>query len=251
MPDIHPTVDGVRAYLRCLADPQKATVLRRFFKTGKGQYGEGDEFLGVIVPKVREVAKRFRNLDLKDTLKLLRSPIHEERQCALFILVDRYGRSEDKERDRIFRAYLANTRYINNWDLVDLTAPKIVGRHLADKPRRILDGLAKSNLLWDRRIAMLACFWFIGQGDCRDALRLAKKLLGDKHDLIHKAVGWMLREVGKKCSVEVLRKFLDENADEMPRTMLRYAIEKLPEQERKEYLSSRPKASLRTPPLAR
>lgn len=239
MPDIHPTVDGVRAHLRRLADPQKAVILRRFFKTGKGQYGEGDRFLGVIVPKVREVAKRFRLLDLKDALKLLRSPVHEERQCALFILVDRYGRGDDKKREKIFRAYLANTRYINNWDLVDLTAPKIVGRHLADKPRDILDKMAGSKLLWDRRIAMLACFWFIAQGDCRDALRLAKKLLDDKHDLMHKAVGWMLREVGKRCSVDVLRKFLDANACKMPRTALRYAIERFPEAERKRYLALR------------
>jgi len=222
-----------------LADKNKAAVLGRFFKTGKGEYGEGDQFIGVVVPDIRRVAKQFRDLDLATIIELLHSPIHEERLCALLIMVDAYGRGDSKTREKIFRAYLKNTRYINNWDLVDLTAPQIIGQHLADRPREVLYRLAGSKLLWDRRIAVLACFWFIKQGDCADILALTKKIMQDQHDLMHKSLGWMLRETGKRCSEKILTDFLDEYAADMPRTMLRYSIERLDEKTRLRYLAIR------------
>ncbi|MFA4818967.1 MAG: DNA alkylation repair protein [Patescibacteria group bacterium] len=228
----------LRSDLRKLASPQKAKILQRFFKTGPGEYGEGDMFLGIIVPNSRRLARQYVNLSWGEIDKLLHSKIHEERLTALLILVDRFGKAHKTEQGRIFRFYLANTKYINNWDLVDLTAPKIVGTYLVDKSQAILYKLVKSKNIWERRIAVLATFYFIRQGQYADTLKLAQLLLKDKHDLMHKAVGWMLREVGKR-SLKTEIVFLDKFASRMPRTMLRYAIEKLSPQQRSHYLSIR------------
>jgi len=224
--------------LRELADPKKAILYRRFFKTGPGDYGEGDQFLGVIVPRIRAVAKQFCELPISEAEDLLRSPFHEERMLALCILMHQYDRGDNKMRAQIYDLYLANAKHINNWDLVDATAPHIVGRHLEGKSKTILFRLAKSKNLWKRRITILSSFWEIRRGRVDLSLALAKKLLHDPHDLMHKAIGWMLREVEKKDG-SGLRKFLDVHAATMPRTMLRYAIERFPETKRKKYLQKR------------
>ncbi len=221
--------NNVKSDLQKFADKDRAIHSLRFFKTGKGQYGEGDQFLGLTVPQVRSVVKIYSNLPLSDVKNLLMSPIHEHRLAALLILVTK------KLDEDIYNLYLKHTEYINNWDLVDLSAPNIVGKYLVDKDRSILYKLTKSKLLWDRRIAVLATFIFIKEKDYTDSLRIARVLLSDKEDLMYKAVGWMLREIGKK-DVKVLEKFLDENIHQMPRTVLRYAIEKFPEEKRQRYL---------------
>jgi 3-methyladenine DNA glycosylase AlkD len=222
---------------RLLSDSKKSKILQRFFKTGKGQYGEGDKFLGIVVPKQRMLAKKYQALSFGDLEKLIRSPFHEERLVSLLILTNKFQITNDKlQKKEIFNFYLKHTKYINNWDLVDLTAPKIVGAYLMDKDRSILYRMVKSKNLWERRIAVLATFQFIYFRDPTDTLKLAKLLLADSHDLIHKAVGWMLREVGKRCGEKHLRTFLDKNATTMPRTMLRYAIERLDEKNRTHYL---------------
>lgn len=226
----------MRKRLRSFASPVKAALLRGFFKTGPGQYGAGDRFLGVMVPQTRIVMKEFRDAPLAEVRKLLRSPWHEERLCALLILVDTFERGDDALRKKVFDLYLGNTRYINNWDLVDLTAPKIVGPALTDGSRRLLYSLVRSKSLWERRIAIIATAHFIRQGDFADTLALSERLLDDDHDLMHKAVGWMLREVGKK-DVGVLEGFLRKHHRAMPRTALRYAIERFPEGKRKKYLN--------------
>ena len=221
--------------LRSLANPEKAKILQRFFKTGPGQYGEGDIFLGLTVPQIRVIAKNyFKEISLLDIQKLVESKYHEFRMCGLIILTYKYEKFEE-ERQRIYHFYLKNTKYINNWDLVDVTTPRIVGVHLLDKDRSILYQLANSKDLWEKRIAILATFPFIRANDFKDCLAISEILLNDKHDLMHKAVGWMLREVGKR-DVSVLENFLDKHIKEMPRTMLRYAIEKFKEEKRKEYL---------------
>ena len=233
--------DVVRAELRALSDPAKAIGLRRFFKTGPGEYGEGDRFHGVIVPKIRSVVKGHRNAPLGEVWKLLHSAYHEERLTALLILVEQFRRGDSAKKQEIHELYLASTSYINNWDLVDLTAPHIVGGYLAGNATDLLTRLALSECLWERRIAMLSTSYFIYRGDSSEALRIAELLLHDSHDLIHKAVGWMLREVGKRCSMEIERRFLDKHAATMPRTMLRYAIEHFPEKPRLHYLGRRQK----------
>ncbi len=222
----------IQSELQAAADPGKAEFLPRFFKTGPGEYGEGDRFLGVVVPKVRQIVKRHRQVSIPDVLELLGSPYHEVRLAALLTMVEQYP----KAKEEIFRLYLANTSRINNWDLVDLTAPPIVGAHLYGKDTSLLTKLARSKNLWERRISIMATHWFIRQGDGRETLRIAAILLRDSHDLIHKAVGWMLREVGKRCSLESECRFLDRHAAVMPRTMLRYAIERFPEPLRLRYL---------------
>lgn len=232
-----PTLRALRKALAQLGSPERAQVSRRFFKTGEGDYGEGDQFIGVPVPAQRAVARTFAKLSLEETLELLRSPVHEERLTALFILVSHYQRGKDEMRAEVVKAYLANTRFVNNWDLVDSSAPQILGHWLLDKDRRVLVRLARSKLLWERRIAMLATQAFINNGQSADALKIAELLLGDSHDLIHKAVGWMLREIGKRIDVQILREFLSNHASSMPRTALRYAIEHLPPAERKRWLS--------------
>jgi 3-methyladenine DNA glycosylase AlkD len=221
--------------LRDFASEERAAVNRRFFKTGAGQYGEGDEFLGVSVPNLRTVVREFRSLTRDELLPLLHSKWHEERLLAVVILTEQYKRGD---RDAIYALYLANTKFINNWDLVDTSAPQIVGAHLFERSLAPLRKLAKSKSLWERRIAIIATQHFIRQGDFDETLSLAALLLRDREDLIHKAVGWMLREVGNRDRARLLA-FLDEHATSMPRTMLRYAIEKFPEELRKAYLSSR------------
>ena len=232
-----PKLRELRRRLRQFASAQDAQFLQRFFKTGPGEYGEGDRFIGVRVPALRRLVREFRGLATADARQLLHSPIHEERLLALLILVDAYDRGSESERAAIFRLYLDNTACINNWDLVDGSAPGIVGRHLESRPRKVLFELANSSDLWERRIAVLAAFRFIRQNEFDELLRLAEMLLRDRHDLIHKAVGWMLREAGKR-DVTILRGFLEQHAARMPRTMLRYAIEKLPVAERRRWLAT-------------
>jgi len=225
----------LRARNKKPASPSDAKFLQRFFKTAPGEYGEGDRFIGIRVPVTRKLAREFRELPRRVVVALLQSPIHEERLMALIILVNAYRRGDDTERAEIYKLYLVQLDRVNNWDLVDSSAPYIVGPHLLNRSRKILFRLARSENLWHRRVAVLTTFHFIRQGDFIDALRLAERLQEDEHDLIHKAVGWMLREIGKR-DVVTLRIFLNQHAAHMPRTMLRYAIEKLSEHERRRYL---------------
>ena len=221
------------------ADPARARLLAGYFKTGRGEYAEGDKFLGLTVPATRLLAKKYQDLPMSAVKVLLASPWHEQRVCALLLLERRFGKGAPAERKHIYDLYLASSRYINNWDLVDMSAPRIVGDWLKDKSRKPLYRLAASKLLWERRIAVLACFRFIAEGESADALALARRLLGDKHDLMHKAVGWMLREVGKRCSEKVLLDFLEAEYARLPRTALRYAIEKFPPARRKALLAGK------------
>ena len=231
-------LDHIRRDLAQLRNPEKAKKLSGFFKTGIGQYGEGDIFLGIPVPEQRKVAKKYLHLSFTDLQALLNSEIHEHRLTALVILVSKYRKTDAHGKDEIFRFYLNNTENINNWDLVDVSAPKIVGEHLRDKDTSILFKLAQSSNLWERRIAILSTFTFIRHYDFDVALSIAEQLVNDKHDLIHKAVGWMLREIGKRDQ-EMEEQFLQKYARQMPRTMLRYAIEKFEAKKRKFYLNQR------------
>lgn len=235
MENIDMNIKSIRKELRALADPAQAANLRRFFKTGAGEYGEGDEFLGLKVPQTRAIARKYIALAFGALEELLGSRIHEERLAALIILRMRYEKAPEGERRQIFDFYLKHTAGINNWDLVDLSAPYITGEFLRENPREVLYSLIKSDDLWERRIALLSTFAFIRRGDFDDALRLAELSLGDKHDLMHKAAGWMLREIGKRDMARE-KEFLEKHCRKMPRTMLRYAIEKLPEGERKRYM---------------
>ncbi len=221
--------------IRTNADPDIAKISQRFFKTGKGEYAAGDLFLGIKVPVLRRIAKQYKNIPEAVAFDILHSEFHEERLFAIFLLVDQYKRGNLKQKESIFKNYLKNTKYINNWDLVDSSAHYIVGAHLENKKRTILYKLAESKLLWERRIAVIATFCFIRKNDFKDTLKLASQLMNDEEDLIHKAVGWMLREVGKR---DLLAEdtFLIKNYKNMPRTMLRYAIEKFPEEQRQAYL---------------
>jgi 3-methyladenine DNA glycosylase AlkD len=225
----------VQANLRSLANPEHAKTLSWFFKTGPGQYGEGDKFIGLKVPVLRKLAKQYATLPLAEIELLLHSEIHEQRLFALMLLVMQASKADSSGKKAIHKFYLANTRWINNWDLVDLSAPQIVGAYLADKDRKILYKLARSKSLWQRRIAIVATFAFIRADDFGDTLSLAEILLSDREDLIHKAAGWMLREVGKR-DLAALEGFLNKHTLAMPRTMLRYAIEKFPEKKRLGYL---------------
>jgi 3-methyladenine DNA glycosylase AlkD len=229
------TLAEIRSEMRALGDSEKAAHAQGFFKTGPGQYGEGDRFLGIRVPVTRMVAKKCRGLTLKQTTGLLHSPYHEERLLALFVWVWQFPRANNRDQQKIVDLYLANTRHINNWDLVDSSAHLIVGPWLQDRPRDLLYGLATSDILWERRIAMMSTFHFIRQKDFDDALRIAEVLLLDDHDLIHKIVGWMLREIGNR-DLESEEAFLRRHFRVMPRTMLRYAVEKFPEELRQQYL---------------
>jgi len=219
------------------ANPEKAKLLGRFFKTGKGQYGEGDVFLGIMVPIQRKIAKKY-DLSLEEIQSLLSSKIHEQRLISLLILDAKFKKAAQEEKEKIFNFYLKNTKNINNWDLVDLSAPNIVGNYLLDKDRKILCNLANSQHLWEKRISIISTAPFIRKNDFKDALKISEILLRDKHDLIHKAVGWMLREIGKR-DIAVLENFLKKHYKTMPRTMLRYAIEKFPEKTRKDYLAGK------------
>lgn len=217
----------------------KAEVLSRFFKTGKGQYGEGDVFLGVMVPETRKTAKAFKGIVFSEIKKLLDSKYHEERLLGVLILVEKFMIGTETEKEKIYKFYLRNIRQINNWDLVDLSAPKIVGGYLNKKDKKILVKFANSRNLWERRISILSTLHFINKNNYSETLKIAEILLGDKHDLIHKAVGWMLREVGKK-SLSAEEDFLAKNHLKMPRTMLRYAIERFPTHKRVKYLMKKP-----------
>jgi 3-methyladenine DNA glycosylase AlkD len=222
------TASLAKRALRQFGSPQRAAVALRFFKTGRGEYGEGDVFIGCTAPECRLVAKRFRALPLAELDTLITSRIHEDRLVALLIMMSQFERSKDEAgRRKIFQLYRRRMAFVNNWDLVDASAPCLVGRWLEDKPRGLLDRLAKSKVLWYRRIAMVATFHFIRNGESEDAIRIAGLLVSDRHDLIHKAVGWMLREVEKRASADALDTFLQRHAATMPRTMLRYAIERL------------------------
>lgn len=225
----------IQSRLRRHASPETARVLQGFFKTGPGQYGEGDAFLGIKVPAIRAVAGEFPDVGLDTSLDLLRSHFHEERLLALLFLMRRFATGDTHERQAVYQAYLASTAWINNWDLVDLSAPHVVGAHLADQPRAPLYQLVRSPFLWERRIAMVATLHFIRRGDFDDTLQLAARLLNDREDLMHKATGWMLREVGKRDQ-DRLEAFLTQHHQAMPRTMLRYAIERFPEALRQSYL---------------
>ncbi len=233
--EISPTVEAIENELARLADPATAEFLGRFFKTGPGEYGEGDHFLGIRVPVLRRLARKYRSLGLSDCRALLVSPYHEARLLALLILVQAYDRGDEERRDEIYRLYLDHVSYVNNWDLVDSSAEHIVGRHLRDRDRSILYDLARSSSIWERRIAIMATFGYVKAGSFEETLRLADVLLSDPHDLIRKAVGWMLREVGKRDR-GVAEAFLRPRYRRMPRTMLRYAIEKYPEALRQQYL---------------
>ncbi len=219
-----------------LANARHAKTALWFFKTGPGEYGEGDRFIGIRGPMLRKLSKKYRDLAMSDVKRLLTSPIHEMRQVGLFILVLQFERGDTATRKKIYNLYLKHTKFINNWDLVDLSAPNIVGMYLLDKPRAILYRLARSQSLWERRIAMLATFAFIRHNDFTDALKIASLLRTDEHDLMHKAVGWMLREIGKR-NLASEERWLRTRYQTLPRTMLRYAIEKFPEPKRKKYLA--------------
>ena len=233
-------LEKLKEDMRKLASPEKAKSLQRFFKTENGQYGEGDIFLGVIVPDTRKIAKKYYDLDSYALQELLNSKIHEERLLALIILTEKYKKSKKDmlKRRQIFEFYLKNTNRVNNWDLVDLSAPNIVGEFLQKEDTGILRQLAKSESIWERRIAIISTYSFIKKRSFGEALAVSDILLKDKHDLIHKAVGWMLREIGKR-NKNVLEIFLQPRYKQMPRTMLRYAIEKFPEEERKRWLKGK------------
>lgn len=227
------TLADLKKELAAVADPERARSSAWFFKTKKGQYGYGDRFIGITVPAQRKIARRYTHLPLSDIEKLLASPIHEHRFTGLEILVAQYGQGDQQA---IFDFYLRSTARVNNWDLVDTSAPYIVGKHLLSRRRGVLHRLAKSRNLWERRIAIVATLAFIRQGDLEDTFAIAGRLLKDEHDLIHKAVGWMLREAGKRSS-EALLDFLQQHYSDLPRTALRYAIERFPPAQRKRLLA--------------
>ena len=231
------SIHALRKELDALTNQEKAVFLQRFFKTGKGEYGEGDQFLGLTVPESRKIAVKYKDLPFFETGKLLVSKIHEYRLIALLILVNNFKTGDETGQKEIYKFYLDHTKYINNWDLVDLSADKIVGAYLLHRPRKILYTLARSQNLWERRIAMISTYQFIKEKkEYKDTFQIAEILLLDKHDLIQKAVGWMLREVGKRASKEALVKFLSKNYKQMPRTMLRYSIEHFPQKQRLKYI---------------
>ncbi len=229
------TTEDIEKDFKKLANPAQAVVMERFFKTGPGQYGEGDIFLGIKVPVLRRLSRKYYYLSLSDISELLCSSIHEYRFLALVLLVTRFQRSGKSDKEKIFNFYLQNKNYVNSWDLVDMSAPNIPGQWLMMRDKAILYSLASSQVLWDRRISIISTFYFIKNHYYDDTLKIAENLLNDQEDLIHKAVGWMLREVGKR-DMETEEAFLKKNCASMPRTMLRYAIEKFPEDLRKSYL---------------
>ena len=228
----------LRKKIKSLGSPEVSKTMKWFFKTGKGDYGEGDVFAGLKVPTQRKLASEFRDLSFVDLKVLLNSPVHEERLISLFILIDKFAKSTEKEQQVIFKFYFKNRKGVNNWDLVDLSAPKIIGKYLLEKDKSLLFKFALSKNLWERRIAILSTYEFIRNENYDTTLKIAEILLEDKHDLIHKAVGWMLREIGKR-NLMVEENFLKIHYKKMPRTMLRYAIEKFPETKRKKYLQGK------------
>ncbi|MFH1307953.1 MAG: DNA alkylation repair protein [archaeon] len=231
-------LENLKVELRQFANPERAKASLWFFKTGKGEYGEGDVFIGISGTDQRKIAKQYKDLKLEEIQELLNSKLHEYRQVAVLILGYKFEKSDKKLKKQIYDLYLKNTKNINNWDLVDVSAPHVIGRYLLDKNRDILYKLAKSKNLWERRISIISTFAFIRNNQYQDTFKIAKILLNDNHDLIHKAVGWMLREVGNR-NQEKEEKFLKKNYRKMPRTMLRYAIEKFPEEKRQAYLKGK------------
>lgn len=232
---------SLRKEVKKASSPARAKGSARYFKTGPGEYGEGDIFVGLTTPQTTEIAKKYRTLELKEVESLLKSKIHEERSIALTILRLQFEKGDPQNRARVYRLYLKNRKYVNNWDLVDGSAPYISGPFLFTGDRKTLYKLAHSKSLWDRRIAILSTFYFIRQKDFKDTLKIAEILLDDDHDLMHKAVGWMIREVGNR-DLKTELKFLDKFATKMPRTALRYAIEKFPEPLRLKYLKQKLRA---------
>ncbi|MPR33856.1 DNA alkylation repair protein [Salmonirosea aquatica] len=231
-------MENIRAALAQLADESRAVQVARFFQTGPGQYAEGDVFWGISNPEVRKVARQWQHLEFEAVENLLRDPVHECRFAALLIWVRQYPKASEAQRQAIFESYLAHLEYINNWDLVDLSARDIVGRHLFDKDRSVLYDLAQRSHLWSQRVSLIATFYFIRKNQFADFLALAELLLSHEHHLIHKAIGWMLRETGKR-DLDVMEEFLHRHIERLPRTSLRYAIEHLPPFRRQYYLSLR------------
>ncbi len=229
------TSEIVEAELKAVGSVEKAAGMMRFFKTGPGQYGEGDIFLGVSNPETRKIARTFRDLPISEAGKILKCKYHEVRLCALLIMVEHYRKGNDAIRQQIFDVYLNSTEFINNWDLVDLSAPGVVGEHVLNGNSKILDTLAASSLLWDQRIAMVSTLTLIRHNQFDKTFQLAEHFLTHKHDLMHKAAGWMLREVGKRDRT-LLTEFVQKYKRFMPRTMLRYAIEHYPDDQRREFL---------------
>lgn len=229
-------IDDLRKELRTLANEEKASHYLRFFKTGKGEYGEGDKFLGVVVPELRKLSRKYKDLDWEGINQLMKSEWHEERMLALMVLIIQFKKGDSETQKKIHNFYLDNSKFVNNWDLVDLSAKDIVGAYLYDKDRSILYKLVKSDDLWERRISVIASFYFIKKRDFKDIVALSEILLDDSHDLIHKATGWMLRETGK-VNQSVLVDFLDRYYRQMPRTMLRYAIERLTVKQKAHYMA--------------
>lgn len=231
-------IAALKKEMKQLANPGRAKVSRGFFKTGPGEYGESDVFFGITVPQARDVAKKYQNFSFGDIENLLQSKVHEERLVAVLLLVHNFQKGDGRAKTDIFKFYLSHARRVNNWDLVDISADKILGDYLLEYPKQkfILKKLARSGNIWERRIAIIATFQFIKQNRFLETLAVAEALLHDTHDLIHKAVGWMLREVGKR-SLQTEEKFLKKYCKKMPRTMLRYAVERFPERTRRVYMA--------------
>ncbi len=227
--------ENIQTELKRLGNKEYAARLRKYFKTGKGEYGEGDRFLGIQVPVLRKIAKKYRKISIGEVSELIKSQFHEERLFSLLVLVNLFKRANDKDKKKIYTVYLSNTKFINNWDLVDASAGHIVGAYLLTRDKKPIYVLARSKNVWERRISIMSTSYFINYNRFVDTLNIAEMLLGDEEDLIHKAVGWMLREIGKR-DFELEERFLGKYYKSMPRTMLRYAIEKFPEEKRKSYL---------------
>lgn len=235
------TAAALETELQKHARVEDGAFLQGFFKTGSGEYGEGDRFIGVRVPATRAVCKMFKDLPLAEIKKLLASSIHEHRLAAVILLANQYPKADDIRQEAIYKTYLQalHDGSINNWDIVDSSAAQVVGKYLQDRSRDPLAAMARSDSVWQRRVAMVSTFEYIKQGDQTTSLFIAERLLHDKHDLIQKAVGWMLREIGKRIDRKVLLEFLDKHAHEMPRTMLRYSIEHLPIEQKTHYMTQR------------
>lgn len=230
-------LESIRKDLERLSDKEYAARLQKYFKTGKGEYGQGDKFLGIRVPNVRKLAKKYQNISISQVSKLMKSSFHEERLFSLFVLVGLFKKANDEDRKKIYTLYLKNTKFINNWDLVDASAGRIVGAYLFTRDKKQIYALAKSKNLWKRRISIMSTSYFIIHNEFTDTMKIAEMLLNDKEDLIHKAVGWLLREIGKK-DLELEESFLKKHYANMPRTILRYAIEKFPVEKRISYLKN-------------
>jgi 3-methyladenine DNA glycosylase AlkD len=227
--------ENIQKELKRLGNEEYAARLQNYFKTGKGEYGDGDRFLGVRVSVLRKIAKKYRKISIDEVSELIKSQFHEERLFSLLMLVDLFKKANDKDKKKIYTVYLRNTKFINNWDLVDASAGHIVGAYLLTRDKKPIYALARSKNIWERRISIMSTSYFIEHNRFVDTLNIAEILLGDEEDLIHKAVGWMLREIGKR-DFELEERFLGKHYNSMPRTMLRYAIEKFPEEKRKSFL---------------